>query len=178
MKQINLRSAAPIDIDQSAFLGTINDLRKEYGSNKKGKAPIDLETALQKLKLFQSRDADSGMLSFRLHYEDADGIPCTRDFPNFGLDVKSESKLERGGDKLILTVDLTIKAGKPKWQSQEIAECAKILSDGNYKIALYVTLDETTEWAGHSSQVATGSDTPDTSAYEAMPAACFIADAK
>ncbi len=178
MKQISLRTVAPIGIEQSALLGAINDLRKEHGSNKKAKAPLELENALSKLNLFQNRDAENGMLSFRLHYEDEDGVSCTRDFPNFGLDVKSESKLERGGDELILTVDLTIKAGKPKWQIQEITECAKILSSGNYKMTLSLTLDETTEWAGHSRQVATAADTSDSSTYAAIPGTCFVFDSK
>ena len=178
MKQIRIQTKSPIEIDAATLLEAINDLRKEYGDKKKDKVPIELSKVLPKINLFQNRDAEKGMLSFRLSYEDEDKLPCGRDFPNFGLDVKSDSKLEQIDSKLLLSVDITVKAGKPKWQIEEISECGKIFSSGKFKLALNVTLDETTEWGGHSAFVTTFQDEPDSSNLKSIPPSHFTIEAK
>jgi hypothetical protein len=178
MKKIRIQSKSPIEIEAVNLLETINDLRKEFGDNKKDKAPIELSKALSKVNLFQNRNAEKGMLSFRLAYEDEDETPCVRDFPNFGLDVQSDSKLEQVGDRLLLSVDITVKAGKPKWQLAEVSECAKIFESGKFTLALNVTLDETTEWGGHSAFVTTVQDELDFSDETSIPASHFTIELK
>ena len=89
MKQIRLTTKTPLEIDAASLVEAVNDLRKNYGE-KKNKAPLELAKILPKINLFKNRDSDHGMLSFRLSYEDEG-----RDFPNFCLEVKSESKLEQ-----------------------------------------------------------------------------------
>ena len=178
MKQIRIQSKGYIEIVAAALLEAINDLRKEFGDNKKDKAPIELSKALSKINLFQNRNAEKGMLSFRLAYEDEDESPCVRDFPNFGLDVQSDSKLEQIGDRLLLSVDITVKAGKAKWQLVEISECAKIFESGKFTLALNVTLDETTEWGGHSAFVTTVQDELDFSDETSIPASHFTIELK
>jgi hypothetical protein len=178
MKQVHIRTVTPIEINESVLLDVINSLRKEYGEGKKNKAPIRIENDLPKLNLFQNRDEENGMLSFLLSYEDENKIPCTRYFPNFGLDVKSQSKLERNGDKFLLTVDFNVIAGKQKWQIAEITECAKVFQSGNYKLALVLTLDTTTEFAGYCAQVQTNSDTTDSVGMNLIPSDCFQVEIK
>jgi hypothetical protein len=178
MKQIQIKSKSPIEIHADDFLEAINVLRKEYGKTKKDKIPIELSKVLPNINLFQNRDAERGMLSFQLSYEDADEIPCTRDFPNFGLDVESDSKLEQKDNKLFLSVSFTVKAGKPKWQLKEISECATILTSGKCRLSLNLTLDETTDWGGHSVIVITAQDTTDSPGIPAIPSANFIVETK
>ena len=95
MKKIRIQSKGHIEIVAAALIEAINDLRKEFSDNKKDKAPIELSKVLLKVNLFPKRNAEKRMLSFRLAYEDEDESPCVRDFPNFGLDVQSDSKLEQ-----------------------------------------------------------------------------------
>jgi hypothetical protein len=178
MKQLHIRTVTPLEINESVLLGVINSLRKEYGEGKKNKAPITIENDLPKLNLFQNRDEENGMLHFRLSYEDENKIPCTRYFPNFGLAVKSQSKLVRNGDKFLLTVDFTVESGKQKWQIAEIAECANVFQSENYKLALVLTLDTTTEFAGYCSQVLTSSDITDSYGMDLIPSGCFQVDIK
>ena len=178
MKQIRIQSKSPIEIESANLLETINDLRKEFGDKKKDKAPIELSKALSKVNLFQNRDAEKGMLSFSLAYEDEDELPCVRKFPNFGLDVQSDSKLEQIGDRLLLSVDITVKAGKAKWQLVEVSECAKIFESGKFTLALNVTLDETTEWGGHTAFVTTVQDELDFSDETSIPASHFTIELK
>lgn len=161
MKQIRLHTNRPITIDPAIFLNTINSLRNEYGEKKKDKAPIALPKALESINLFSKQTADKGMLSFNLSYEDENGIPCVRNFPNFGLDVKSNSKLEEIDNKLLLSIDITVKAGKPKWQVDEITDCGKIFINDGFNLELNITLDETTDWGGHSAALEIVEATPD-----------------
>lgn len=178
MKQIRIQTKSPIEIDAATLMEAINDLRKNYGEKKKDKAPIELSKVLPKMNLFQNRDAEKGMLSFHLSYEDEEKSPCGRNFPNFGLDVKSDSKLEQMGSKLLLSVDITVKAGKPKWHLEEISECGKIFASGKFQLALNVTLDETTEWRGNSAFVTTFQDKPDSSNLTSIPPSHFTIETK
>ena len=73
---------------------------------------------------------------------------------------------------------MTIKAGKPKWQLEEISECGKIFKTGRFKLGLNVTLDETTEWGGHSASVTTAQDTPDAFGINAIAASNFFVETK
>lgn len=173
MKSIRIQTTSPIAIDAVDFISTVNELRKEHGEKKKDKAPIELVKALQTMNLFQNRDAEKGMISFNISYEDDNQIPCVRNFPNFGLDVKSESKFEQIDSKLLLSVDVTVKAGKPKWQIEEISALKKIFEIGNFQISLTLTLDETTDWGGYSSHIKTCHDTPESLGAGSIPVSFF-----
>jgi len=176
MKQIKLQTKLPIEIDPASLLETVNRLRKDYGEKKKDKLPVELDKILSKINLFKNRDSENGMLSFRLSYEDAEGGPCTRNFPNFGLDIKSDSILEQKYNKLFLSVSMTVKAGKAKWQREEILECGAILESRKFKLTLEFTLDETTEWAGHSASVNTTQDVADSRGVHSIPESLFIVE--
>lgn len=178
MKQIHLKSLSPIEISANDLMDSVNELRKAYADDEANKTPLTLEQFLPTLRVFFNRDADHSMLSFSLSYDDESGIPSTRHFPNFGLEIKSDSKLDRTNDKLWLSVDLLIKASKAKWQATEIAECAKIFSTGDYAMSLLVTLDENTEWGGHSRHVTTLADEATSSGLFRIPPSYFSVESK
>jgi hypothetical protein len=178
MKQIQIKTKSTVQIHANDFLEAINDLRQKYGETEELKQPIDLDEALSSIRLFENRDAEHGMLTLQLHYEDADKTSCTRDFPNFGLEVKSSSRLEAKNQNLFLDVDITIKAGKKKWQTDEVAECAAIFKRKKFCVSLNVTLDQTAEWAGHSAIVTTVQDAPNAFGIDAIAASHFISEIK
>lgn len=151
MKTITLRSKSPIKIDGPKMLSLINNIRAEYGEEGSHREPISLEAFISSCNVLQNRDETHGMISLSLNYVNKENTPCTRDFPNFGLEVSSISNLSLHDDEVHLNIDFTVKAGSPKWQKNEIAECAEVLSSSECNIKILVTLDEKTEWAGRSS---------------------------
>ncbi len=98
-KQVNLKSKRPILLDAKESLRRVNELRAEKGDKKKGKAPISIDDFVAGTKVLENRSADFGNVELSLHYLDAEQMPCTRPFPNFGLEVTSRSdiKLDGGG---------------------------------------------------------------------------------
>ena len=174
MKPLQLRSKSSIEIEVCEMLDAVNGLRREYASGRKNKAPLGIERVLSKLRLFEARDADRGMLSFSIRYRDQDYGSCVRNFPNFGLDVISKSTIEHRDDMLHLSVDLIVRAGKAKWQRDELGECTAILESGAYAVSLLVTLDEKSDWAGHSTCVPTRADKHDTVGIPAIPSTYFL----
>jgi hypothetical protein len=178
MKQIQLKTTNPIEIRVEQLLLAVNKLRNDHGEKKKDKLPVKIGELLSRLKIFENRDASNSALGFCLNYEDAEKVPCIRDFPNFGLDVKSASSIEHRGDTVLLSVDLTVRAGKAKWQVDEVAECARLFSSGGFTMDLMVTLDETTDWGGHSAQVSTLGQVEDSVGLTHIPASHFKAEMK
>lgn len=152
MKKIKIQTKEPIEIAESSLVEAVNELRREHGEGDADKVPYDLSTILQKTRLFENRDADNGMLVFHLCYME-DGRPCSRDFPNFGLEIEANNRLDRADGRLFLSVDMTITAGRPKWQQKEIAEAGAVLASGEYKLEIFVCLDETTDFGGYSTKV-------------------------
>jgi hypothetical protein len=151
VKTITMKSKSPIKIDGSKMLSLINNIRAGYGEEGSHKEPISLESFLSSCNVMQNRDETHGMISLSLNYVNKESIPCTRDFPNFGLEVSSSSNLSQHDGEVHLDIDFTVKAGSPKWQKNEIAECAEALSSSECAVKILVTLDEKTEWAGRSS---------------------------
>lgn len=161
MKYIHIRSLSPIKISADYLLNSANELRKEHGEGKKEKAKVTIDEVLSKLRVLENANSEHSMLSLELDYEDENGTPCSRGFPNYGLDTKSESKISKDGDVLSVSIDLTVKAGKPKWHGAEIQECASILSSKKFSIRLAYTLDQKTDSAGYSSRVLTNLENPE-----------------
>ena len=151
MKSIKMISKSPIKIDSEKMISLVNEMRAKFGEKKSHKKPILLKEFLESCNVMQNRDEKNGMISLSIHYIDDNDIPCARNFPNFGLEVNSNSNLSLTNDEVILNIDFTVKAGSQKWQKNEISECAQILAGKECKVRLIITLDETTEWAGHSS---------------------------
>ena len=161
MKYIHIRSITPIQISTDSLLSSVNDLRKEHGEGKEAKAPVNIDEILSNLRVLENADSEHSSLSLGLVYEDENGTPCLRNFPNYGLDTKSESKISKDGDILSVSIDLTIKAGKPKWHLAEIQECASILSSKKFSLRLTYTLDQKTDSAGYSTFVLTNLENPE-----------------
>lgn len=174
MKKLIVRSLTTIQIEEFEFVSVVNRLRKTYGDSKKNKSTLNLNDVVSKLKLFQQRDEKNSMLSFSLSYQNEEHMSCVRDFPNFGLNVKSYSKLSELNGKLSLDIDLALIPKSIKWQQQEFDECAEILSSENCTLKLMVTLDESTEWAGHSAHIATSLDAVGPSGPIGIPISYFL----
>lgn len=153
MKEITITSKSPIRIGGKEMLSLINSMRNQYGEEALHRQPTSLNEFISNCNIIQNRDENHGMISLSLNYINKDDIPCTRDFPNFGLSVQSVSSLSLHDEDVFLNVEFTVKAGSQKWQRNEIAECAEIFSSGDCTIRIMLTLDEKTEWAGHSSIV-------------------------
>lgn len=153
MKSMHVKSCQPILLSAEEFVNTVNQLRRERAENEENKSPLNPEDAFRSIRFLENRDSDHGMIDFRLHYNDSDGIPCTRDFPNFGLDVQSKSSMNMIGDQISIDVDIKLSASSAKWQRNEINECYEIFSDKDATITLMVALDETTDWAGYSAKI-------------------------
>jgi hypothetical protein len=155
MKYIHIKSITPIQISADSLLNSVNDLRKEHGEGKKAKAKVNIDEILSNLRVLENADSEHSMLSLELVYEDENGTPCSRDFPNYGLDTKSESKISKDGDLFSVSIDLTLKAGKPKWHGAEIQECASILSSKKFSLRVAYSLDRKSDSAGYSTRVLT-----------------------
>jgi hypothetical protein len=149
-KSINLKTKQVILIDQNAFLESVNELRLNRGANKKAKTATTIQKLLATTKVLEVSTDDSGSISFSIHYEDKEGTGCNRKFPNFGLDVASNSTLVGSGDQVSIEVDLTLTAGKKKWQLEEIEECVEIFKSGKYEVSLNYSCDTTSEPAGYT----------------------------
>ena len=155
MKTIQIKSVSPIALSAATLVMAVNELRKEHGKGKKGKAPVNIEGILSNLRVLENADSKHSMLSFELIYDDDNGTPCSRDFPNYGLDIKSDSKIEQNEDVLSVNIDLTLKVGKPKWHLAEMQECAAIFATKKFSFRLSYSLDQTTDSAGYSSRFLT-----------------------
>lgn len=149
-KSINLKTKQVILIDQNAFLESVNELRLNRGANKKAKTPTTIQKLLATTKVLEVSTDDSGSIGFSIHYEDKEGTGCNRKFPNFGLDVASNSTLVGSGDQVSIEVDLTLTAGKKKWQLEEIEECVEIFKSGKYEVSLNYSCDTISEPAGYT----------------------------
>jgi hypothetical protein len=152
-KSINLKTKKAILIDQSAFLASVNELRSSRGATKKSKAPTTIQKLLSNTKVLEVSTEDFGSIGFSIHYQDKEDVPCTRTFPNFGLDVVSNSTLTSVGDQVSIEVDLTLTAGKKKWQLEEVEECVEIFKGGEYHVSLEYRCDTTSEPAGYAVSV-------------------------
>ncbi len=150
VKNISLRTNKSILIDQKAFLESVNGLRLLRGSTKKAQAPTTIKKLLSNTKVLESETEEFGSIYLSISYNNVEGIPCSRSFPNFGLDVVSKSTMAVSGDHIAVDIDLTVSAGKKKWQLKEIEECSEIFKDGNFEVTLNYNCDQTTEPAGHS----------------------------
>jgi hypothetical protein len=149
-KQINLKSTQPIILDAKESLKRVNELRAEKGNTKKGRAPITIDDFVAATKVLEDRSATFGLLELALTYLDTEGVGCIRYFPNFGLEVVSRSEIKLENDKLLIIIELTVKAGRKKWQVDEVQECIPILTDKNTKFSVQYRCDETTDPAGYS----------------------------
>lgn len=153
MKNMHVKSQSPLLLSFDDFVDTVNRLRRERAEDDNNKKPLSPEEAFSSIRLLENRDSDHGMIYFMLRYNDNDGIPCTRDFPNFGLGIQSKSSMKMVGNQLSIDVDLKLSASSAKWQRNEISECHQIFSDKNASLVLMVTLDETADWAGYSARL-------------------------
>ena len=153
IKSISLKTKKAILVDQSAFLQSVNELRLERGANKKSKTPTTIQKLLSNTKILEASTEDFGSIFFSIHYEDKDGNGCVRNFPNFGLDVVSKSTLAGIGDQVSIEADLTLTAGKKKWQLEEVEECVEIFKGGKYRVSLEYSCDTTSEPAGYAAGV-------------------------
>ena len=149
-KSISLKTKKAILIDQNAFLASVNELRLSRGATKKSKAPTTIQRLLSNTKVLEASTEDFGSVGFAIHYEDKDGCGCNRKFPNFGLDVVSKSTLSGSGDQVSIEVDLTLTAGKKKWQLEEVEECVEIFKSGKYQVSLEYSCDTISEPAGYA----------------------------
>jgi len=149
-KSINLKTKQAILIDQNAFLESVNELRLNRGANKKAKTPTTIQKLLSNTKVLEVSTEDFGSIGFSIHYEDKEGTGCNRKFPNFGLDVVSNSTLINSGDQVSIEVDLSLTAGKKKWQLEEIEECVEIFKSGKFQVSLNYSCDTTSEPAGYA----------------------------
>lgn len=149
-KTMSLKTTKAILIDQSAFLASVNELRKSRGTTKKLQAPATIEKILTNTKVLSASTEDFGNIYFSIHYEDKEGNGCIRDFPNFGLNVVSKSTLVGSDGQVTIDINLTLTSGKKKWQLDEVEECVEIFSGGKYQISLKYSCDTTSEPAGYS----------------------------
>ena len=145
IKQISLKSLNPIYVVAQSALDVVNELRKQYGKNGKQKLPISLEKLIATTKILEQRNEDYGHVFFSV--ENDSGF---RNFPNFGLEIISMSTITLIETDIAIQIDLTVRAGKPKWQINEINECADIFKNKYSRITLEYACDEKTDWSGHS----------------------------
>lgn len=153
VKSMHVKSHGSLLLSVDDFVDTVNRLRRERAEDDNNKKPLNAEEAFSSMRLLENRDSDHGMIYFRLRYNDSDGIPCTRDFPNFGLSIQSKSSMNMMGNQISIDVDLKLSASSAKWQRNEISECHEIFSYKDASLVLMVTLDETADWAGYSAQL-------------------------
>lgn len=153
MKSMHIKSREPFILNVGDFVEIVNQLRLERAEDEESKKPLSPEEALGSMRLLQNRDSVHGMMYFRLYYKDNDGTPCTRDFPNFGLNVQSNSSIKLIDSKIVIDVDLKMLASSAKWQKNEIQECHEIFSGEDAVVGLEITLDETTDYFGYSAQL-------------------------
>ena len=99
------------------------------------------------------RSDDHASLSLSIHYADSDGLPCMRHFPNFGLQVESRSTMQSSGGDLATAVDVSVKAGTPKWQADEVRDCVAALSAKHALLTLEYTSSTACDWSGNSTSV-------------------------
>jgi hypothetical protein len=149
-KTINMKTKDAIVIDRDSFLASVNELRSSRGANKKSKSATTIEKLLSNTKILEASTEEFGSVSFSIHYKDNEGVSCSRRFPNFGLDVVSNSKIIENGDQISIEVDLTLTAAKKKWQLEEVRECAEIFRGNEYQVTLEYRCDTTSEPAGYS----------------------------
>jgi hypothetical protein len=173
MKEIIISSITPITISCAHFLDRFNWGRKEYAEKKSKKSPITIEAAIGRTRLIESRDENSAMLAFRVHYIDDDGIASVMDFPNFGLDISSKSTMIKDNDQIVIHIDFSIKAGKAKWQKEEIARYKKIFDHSTFGLELNLTLDEETDWGGSSISLQSAQDLSNNLHLAGLPRSLF-----
>ena len=147
---LHVKTRTPLLLPLQAFLREINDLRAEHGTGKTHQRPLTLTQILSGTRICENRTAEHAMVTLRVTYTDADDMPTGREFPNFGLDVRSESHLREVPEALELSVDVLITAGKAKWQPQELHELAEALRAPDARVGVVYTASESVDGAGHS----------------------------
>jgi len=152
-KQIDLKSVNAILIDSSSALEQINALRKEKGQGEKGKAPITIDKFVASTKVLEERTDECGSLILTLRYTDKEGYTCTRHFPNFGLEVMSSSSLKLEGPAIAISVNVSVKAGKKKWQTDEVQECIEVLSSKETTCLLEYFCDKSSDSRGYRTYI-------------------------
>ncbi len=177
VKQFSIKTRTPIEILPHKLLEAINKLRREHAHTPQKRRPILLDEAIKRLNLFSLRDAEHSMLTFKLSYSLGDRLPCVRAFPNYGINVKSVSTMRKEAEKLILDVNLILKAGRAKWHFEEITECYEILISGKYFLELEVILEKSTDSAGYSQKVDTLQDLPKEPFFQRLPPSMFLVEA-
>lgn len=172
-KSINLKTTKSILIDQGAFLSSVNSLRQTRGDTKKTQAPTTIKKLLSNTKILEASTEDFGSINFSISYKDKNGIGCSRDFPSLGMDAVSKSTLAGSGDQVSIDVDLTMTAGKKKWQLEEIEQCVEIFKSGEFQVALQYRCDTASEPAGYTVGVPVSNGVADKFGNTALPSSLF-----
>lgn len=163
-KILSIKSIIPIMMDGILSLNAVNELRLKYGVTRNKKLPISLNNLIETTKILEPRSKDHGQISFNIRY-----ASCVRKFPNFGLDITSDSNIYIVEKDFAINIDLTVKAGKQKWQINEIQECSDIFKRKDVRIEFEYTCDEKTEWFGHSTSLNIRNERNDISGESTIP---------
>jgi hypothetical protein len=166
--QIQLTCLEPLVVTDKAFVNAVTALQKKACDrlDESTESMPDANGLVKDIgkhfRVFTACDGTYGSLQLVLHYKDSEDSSCARRFPNYGMVVDgSASSVKSNGSELTIHLDVTVKAGKPKWQVDELADCVKILAGGQFSVSLELMLDSSSDPFGDAVQLPTTLDVAD-----------------